>query len=238
MRSRAVEDVDTLKTIFKKHCIQPDSLILDLACGIGWHTILLAENNYRVVGLDISAGFITRAREMAEEKGVNPKFIVADMREVYEALRGYEGSFDAVLNLFTSMGYWDRDTDRKILEQVRKLVKPGGLLLIDIVNRDWIIRNFQSRDVTYRENGLVKTVERKLDLEDSRIYNRWRYYKHQDEDLKHIDTFDVDHLLYSLHEIIELVEESGWSYKESYGGYDLSEVTINSHRILLSATKT
>jgi hypothetical protein len=90
--------------------------------------------------------------------------------------------------MFTSMGYYDEETDRQILTQILKLVTPQGILVIDMANRDWLVRHFQARDVTYGENGRVMVTERSLDMERSRMFNVWRYYRQHGEDLRHLGT--------------------------------------------------
>jgi ubiquinone/menaquinone biosynthesis C-methylase UbiE len=76
------EEVDGLIRIFSEQDMPPNGKILDLACGIGRHSILLAKKGYRAVGIDISPDYIKRAKELANEKGVSDlvEFIVGDKR--------------------------------------------------------------------------------------------------------------------------------------------------------------
>jgi 2-polyprenyl-3-methyl-5-hydroxy-6-metoxy-1,4-benzoquinol methylase len=57
----AEKEVQTLLEIFKDLNLPKNGLILDLACGIGRHSILLAESGYNVVGIDISPEYISIA---------------------------------------------------------------------------------------------------------------------------------------------------------------------------------
>jgi SAM-dependent methyltransferase len=232
-------EVDGLIGLFKKHEVLSGGAVLDLACGIGRHSVLLAEEGYKVVGVDLSPAFITKAEELATERGVSERveFRVGDMREVGRLLMDFKGGFAAVVNLFTSMGYWDEGTDAEIIRQLLDLSSFGGVLIIDIVNRDWLVRNFQSRDFFRWENGRIQLVDRRLDLESSRMLNVWEWYQESDGDLVHQDTVEVDHRVYSLHELKGLIEENGWSYKACYGGYDLEPLTFNSSRMILVAKK-
>lgn len=236
---RVTVEVNALIKIFSEYQVPSRCLVLDLACGIGRHSVLLAEKGYKVVGVDISPEFIARAKGLAADKEVTERvdFRVGDMRRIRELLIGYEGAFDVVLNLFTSMGYWNEQTDRKILRQLLNLTAPNGTFIFDMANRDWIVCNFQDRYVTYGQDGRVQTFERKLDLESSRMYNVWRFYRKEGDDLKHLGTFELDHRIYSLHELRRQVEASGWTYQTCYGGYDLEPFTMDSRRILLVAKK-
>ena len=68
--------------------------VLDCSCGIGTQAIGLAKLGYRVVGTDISAGEIERARREAQRFGVEASFFTADFRD----LSAIEGAFDVVIS--------------------------------------------------------------------------------------------------------------------------------------------
>jgi len=236
---RADIDVTGLKAILSKMGVPEHSWVLDLCCGIGRHSVLLAEMGYRVVGVDLSPEYITRARELATNRAVsdNVEFIVGDMREINTVLKGFQGRFSAVLNLFTSFGYYDEETDLDVLSQLFDLTASQGIVLIDIINRDWLIRHFQARDFHVISDNLVRVEERRLNLETSRMENTWTYYERHEHDLKFVDVFEVDHRVYSLHELKRLVESSGWTYQASYGNFNLDPLTMDSTRMILVAKK-
>jgi hypothetical protein len=159
------------------------------------------------------------------------------MREIGRLLRDLGGSFNAVVNLFTSMGYWDRETDRKIFKQLLGLAAPGCVLVVGTVNRDYLVRHFQARDYFRWPDGRVQIAERRLDLESSRMFNVWKWYQERDGDLEHLDTIELDHVVYSLHELKGLFEGCGWTYRVSYGGYDLEPLTTDTNGMILVAEK-
>lgn len=236
---KADTEVEGLMTIFSEHQVPDGGKILDLACGIGRHSVTLAKKGLRVVGVDLSPAFIARAEELAAERGVADRveFMVGDMRDIERLLKDFRGGFNAVINLFTSMGYWDRETDWEIFTQLLGLAAPEGVLVVGTVNRDWLVRHFQARDFFRWEDGRVQIVERRLDLESSRMFNVWRWYQERDGDLEHLETIELDHVVYSLHELKGLVEESGWAYQACYGGYDLKPLTTDSNGMILVARK-
>jgi SAM-dependent methyltransferase len=158
------------------------------------------------------------------------------MRELENNLRKRK-KFDAVINLFTSHGYWDDKTDQMIFNQACKVTKKSGLFVIQTANRDFLVKHFQARDVFYDEQGGSMIAERRLDLESSRMYNIWKYYKQQKQDMIHLDTFEFDHRVYSLHELIKLVEAAGWKYLFSAKGFDLESVTSDALGLILVAEK-
>lgn len=79
---------------------------------------------------------------------------------------------------------------------------------------------------------------RTLDLERSRMENIYEYYEKTGETLRRSAGVKIDHRLYSLHELIQLVERKGWKYTRSFGGFSLEPCTIDSNRIVLVARKT
>src|SRR5256885_2833594 len=105
------------------------SRILDLCCGHGRHAIPLAQQGYRVCGLDLSELFLQQAEREAESLGLEISWVEGDMREL-----PFIEEFDAVINIFTSFGYFeDEDEDQQVLFQVQQALKPGGLFLLETV---------------------------------------------------------------------------------------------------------
>ena len=82
-------EVDGLVRIFEEFKVSTHSRILDISCGIGRHSIPLAQRGYDVLGLDLSPLFIANARATAKARKVNShaKFRVADVRKVASVLR-------------------------------------------------------------------------------------------------------------------------------------------------------
>jgi SAM-dependent methyltransferase len=232
-------EIEGLLTIFDEHKVPENGFILDLACGIGRHSVPLAKKGYNLVGIDISSPYIKKARKYAEEQRVSEKthFTVGDMRQITKTLTDHNNVFDAVINLWTSMGYWDEETDRNILSQALTLTKPRGIFIMQTVNRDFLIKNFQARDIVFGKEGLVVFEERKLDLESSRMFNVWRYYRQSGEDLLFISKMEVDHRIYSFHELKKQFEDSDWEPIASYGDFDQKPLSTDTFSMILVAEK-
>ena len=112
----------------------PNDRIMDLACGKGRHSIYLNHLGFDVTGLDLSEQNIRAARKFENDR---LQFDVHDMRQVYK-----ERYFDYILNLFTSFGYFDVDSDnQKAICAAAKSLKPAGKLLIDFLNPYHVINN-------------------------------------------------------------------------------------------------
>ena len=111
--------------------------ILDMACGAGRHSIILARKNFYVTGVDLSGNLLSVARESAEKENLKINFIQSDIRE-YQT----EKKFDLILNLFTSFGYFETDQENfSILKKAYDFLKPNGYFILDYFNIEFLKNN-------------------------------------------------------------------------------------------------
>ena len=146
-----------------------EASILDLCCGWGRHTIRLATRGYRMSGLDLSRYHLELARQAATEAGVDSQWLESDMRGVPSP----NESFDAVVNLFTAFGYFDDADNQRVLEEVSRVLKPGGRFLLDVINRDNLMRVFRETDWRESDDGEVILEQRRWDAATGRIHAAW-----------------------------------------------------------------
>lgn len=124
--------------------------VLDLACGHGRISNRLAAD-YQITGLDITPLFLELAREDAAARGVQVDYLLGDMRQLpFEA-----GQFDVVINWFTAYGYFEDDDNRRVLQECQRVLKPGGRLVLEMNNRDFILKNYQPTSLTEREGNYM-----------------------------------------------------------------------------------
>lgn len=116
--------------------------ILDLGCGRGRHAINLNRKGYHVTGIDLSKQAIATAREKAKKLGLkNIRFEVRDMRNPLPE------TFDAVVNLFTTFGYFESDDENAVvLESVRQMLRPGGIFVLDYLNAEKVRKDYRPFD--------------------------------------------------------------------------------------------
>src|SRR5438445_717181 len=102
-----------LQRILERFGVPAGGRILDAPCGIGRHGTRLAKMGYHVVGVDLSPTFVERAKELADREGVADRatYRVGDLRRLSESVPRSVGAFDAAVNLWTSLGYYDEETD-------------------------------------------------------------------------------------------------------------------------------
>ena len=136
----------------------PGGDLLDVPCGFGRHTVPLAAAGFRVTGVDRTQPLLDEARRRAGE-GRWPKFARADYRELPFA----DASFDAALNLFSSLGYLGDEEDTRALAEIGRVLRPGGRLLIDIMHRDRLVSAFNEQDWHMLGEGRLLLEQRTFD---------------------------------------------------------------------------
>lgn len=121
-----VSDADA-QAIWQFLELEPGSEVLDLACGHGRIASRLAERGARVTGLDATPLFLERARKQAAAARLRVEYVQGDMR----SLPWPDQSFDRVISWFTSFGYFEDEDNRLVLREARRVLRPGGKLLIE-----------------------------------------------------------------------------------------------------------
>jgi SAM-dependent methyltransferase len=189
--------------------------------------------------MDLSPDYVSRAQELAEQEGVADRvtYLVGDLRRLRDAVPKEAAPFDAAMNVWTSLGYYDDSTDEQILRGYASVVRPGGLFLLYIVNRDFVVRHFSSQN--YEEFGDVVEIEQAhLDLDVSRMKNDWRFFRKRGEDLRHRTDSSVKMRLLTPHEADSLLEAAGWHVDAAYGGWGREAVSAERRKLVLVARPT
>ncbi len=96
--------------------------VLDLGCGTGGDSIVLARQGYAMTGLDYSQAALERARAKATFAKLDINFVQGDMAA---RLPFEDNTFDAVVSN-VAMHMFDDATTRRIVEEVRRITVPGG----------------------------------------------------------------------------------------------------------------
>lgn len=108
-----------------------DISVLDLGCGTGSLATSLAEEGYKVVGIDIEPAMIDVAQ--SKVKGKNPVFLVEDMTKLQRSFKAE--SFDAIYSFGNSLVHLgDPDAIENLFQTARTLLKPGGKFFGQIIN--------------------------------------------------------------------------------------------------------
>ncbi|MEW6356032.1 MAG: methyltransferase domain-containing protein [Planctomycetota bacterium] len=201
--------------------------ILDLCCGPGRHSIELARRGYDVVGLDRSAFFLQKAREKARDAKIDIRFRKGDMRRI-----PYRDEFDVVINMFTSFGYFEKESDnRKVIEGVARALRPGGRFLIDVMNRDFLVKHFRTRNWE-EANGWVRLESVRMDWQQSRVTSEWVFIKGGRR-----RKIDLNLRVYSPHELIALLASAGLKVEKTFGGFAKEPLSPDANRLIVVARR-
>jgi len=221
---RTKTDVDFIIDVLG---LSPGSKILDLACGFGRHTIPLAKMGYDMTGLDYTEKFIQMAEEKAKKENLQIEFLVGDMRKI-----PFENHFAGVISYFTSFGFFSDEENFEVLRGVSKALKEEGKFLLEIMNRDILVKNFQSKDWHRTEDGTLVLEERNWDLKTGKLKNSITILDKKGERER---WFEVR--LYTLDELNYLLEKVGLKIIETYGRKDKSPYKVDSPRLIVLSQK-
>ena len=202
--------------------------ILDLCCGFGRHSVRLARRGHRVTGVDLSAYNLGIAAENAAEMGVEVDWREADMRDT-----GIPGaSQDAVINIFSAFGYFDDEGNQRTLEEVARVLQPGGRFLIDLLNRDALMRRFEPRGWARRRDGSVLLQQHEFDTAMGAITTHWEVI---DAGGERTTSRSFTVRVYTPQELAPLMSRAGLAVEDVWGGLDGSALSMDSRRLVVLA---
>lgn len=206
------------------------SRILDVPCGQGRHAHLLAEAGFNVDGLDYSDHLLKIARKRGT--GPNLRYTRGDMRRLPAR---WSGRFDAVLNLFTSFGFFgDPSDDARTIGQFARVLKPGGKLVWHGGSRDGVMARFLSRDWWATKDGTMIAHERTFDPLSGvlTIESTWKGMA------KRLGRRTHRIRLFTATRIAELCAAEGLIVEEAFDGFTERPLSRKSGEMLLVARKS
>jgi SAM-dependent methyltransferase len=181
--------------------------VLDLACGKGRHSIYLNQLGFDVLGADLSENSIDEATKNTNN---NLRFQVHDMREPFEE------KFDAIFNLFTSFGYFDKDSDNlKTLIAIKESLTEYGFAVIDFMNVEQVIPNLVPEE-TKTVDGIDFYIKRYV--LDNHIIKEINF-----EDKGEKYQFNEKVKALTLNDFQRMMEEAGIYLLDTFGDYKLKK---------------
>jgi len=220
----AEREADTIRRVLN---LAGGELVLDLCCGTGRHDIPLVRMGCRVIGLDYSEQLLKIARSSRPTGGKYPMYVRADARKTVFR----RDSFDVVLNLFTSFGYFEDDENFGLLRSIARVLKPRGRFYIDYLNPPRVLSGLVGESVS-RRNG-VEIIEKRRYDPDARRIEKDIILRTGNGDLE----FRESVRLYWREEMTEMLSGAGLRTEGVLGSADGEPYGETSERMILYGTK-
>ena len=204
------------------------SRLLDVPCGQGRHAHLFAEAGLRVDALDYSAPLLAKAK--ARGAGRTLRYHRGDMRRLPAA---WTGRFDAVVNLFTSFGFFiEPADDLRVITEFARVLKPGGQLVWHGGSRDGVMARFLARDWWQTADGTMIGHERSFDALSGilTVRSTWQGPRGSGEREHRIRLYTADR-------IAEMCAQAGMVVESAYDGFRDKPLTRRSPEMLLVARR-
>ena len=205
--------------------LAPSADVLDCPCGYGRHSIEFARLGLHVVGADRSDVLLAEAKCRADE-GEWPRFVQADYRE----LPFEDASFDCVTNLFSSLGYWGDEADRRAIAEFRRVLRPGGSLVIETMHRDMLMAMFGPKSWEDLPGGALMIEDRAFDHERGVIVVRHELVEADGTRI----TAPYELRVYTATELIAFVRAAGFDEVACHGDFEGSPLSRNTRLVLVA----
>lgn len=195
--------------------------VLDLACGAGRHTEALRRRGLRALGVDLSLTLLATRPDLPRVRG--------DMRR----LPFTAASFDWVLNFFTSFGYFESERENfRVLEEIVRLLTPGGRFLIDFLNRDRVLGELSPYD-SVEEEGRRIEIQRWYDPVSCRVNKRITVRPDGGPPRTYLESVRA----YSREEVTIGLSWAGLHVDATYGNFQGASFERDSERLILVGKK-
>ncbi|MGC9453767.1 MAG: SAM-dependent methyltransferase [Phycisphaerae bacterium] len=163
--SKAPQEARCVKRLLR---LRKGQRVLDCPCGLGRLSRGLARLGLEVTGADLMDSYVREARRRARREGLPVRFIASDMRDL-----PFEGEFDAVVNWFTSIGYFDRAGDLAVARAAFAALKPGGCFLVEAMNKSWLLAHWNPEPKTATVGDVQVTAAPRWDARAGVIRDTW-----------------------------------------------------------------
>ncbi|GBD88581.1 dTDP-3-amino-3,4, 6-trideoxy-alpha-D-glucopyranose [bacterium BMS3Abin03] len=226
-RHRDNKDAEALIELFLNN-IDTDRVknLLDMACGAGRHAVILAQKGFTVTAVDLSDNLLSVAKSSAADSGVNIDFIQSDIRDFKT-----DKKFDLILNLFTSIGYFEQDEENYfILKKAYDLLAGGGFFVLDYFNKEYVEANLEPQTVDEFDNTRIV---------QNRFISGERVIKEITIDSNGKTNKFVESVrMFSYDELIGALKKIGFKIKNVFGDFKGSKFKLESSpRIIIIASK-
>jgi SAM-dependent methyltransferase len=216
-----------LDNLFSYLSLPAKASVWDMACGKGRHAIYIAQKGFDSFGTDISPNSIEEAGKCAAGKGAHASFFVHDMRGPLRI-----NYFDCVLNIFTSLGYFEtRRDDERVLQSAFQACRSGRYFVVDFMNAVKTLNNLVAEEEKLVD-GILFKIRRKLErgafMKEINFFAEGRQFNYTEK----VRAYTKDDLL-------AMAQTAGFSLINTFGNYKLENFNENqSDRLILLLKKS
>ena len=223
------ETEEEVEFIFEVLELKRGSTVLDLCCGQGRHGGQLANSGVNIIGVDNSRILLKEARNniAVEKRGI--RFIEGDMRHI-----PLKPVCDAVINLFTSFGFFEEADNEKVFSEIASVLRPGGKFLVDYWNPYAVTQLDRTRNWWWISESTLALAEVEYHPESGRLFDHRTIIELPTKTIRKM----VNRVrFYFPTELKGLLEKVGLRVCATYGDFDYSGFSIEARRMITVAEK-
>ncbi|NLU35769.1 MAG: methyltransferase domain-containing protein [Clostridiales bacterium] len=221
---------DHIEEIFRKNGRKPETVV-DLGCGTGAVTNILAERGYQVTGVDISEDMLFVAREKARKSGLQVSYICQDMTELT-----LHRPVDAIICMCDGFNYILEEAKLKqTFQRIYQYLNPGGILVFDISTYYKLASILGNNTMADSDEEISFIWFNNFDRQSRILEMNLTFFKKENGLYKRADETHYQRAYYT-EEITALLQESGFCDINVYSANDLKPPGKRNHRVFFSAT--
>ena len=201
--------------------LKKGSKILDLACGIGRHSIYLDKIGFKVVGTDKSPNNIKKAKASHNQ---SLSFLQMEM------IDDTNHKYDCIFNLFTSFGYIDHNYNTKVFQRISESLNINGLLVLDFLNILNVKKNIVKEEIKKIDNI---TFNLKRFIKNQILYKKIDFTYNKNE-----YSFKESVMCLELKNFKDYLKDLPLEITEVFGNYNLEKFHPDSERLIMVIKKS
>jgi len=199
---------------------------LDVGCGPGRHSLVLAQMGFDVTGVDRSAYLLEKARKGQQDAGVRVHWFHSDFLSWRP-----QRDFSVIINMSTSLGYDGVQADKMMLAKFNSLLGPGGVLFLEMASLEVCVKQSPFAREVRGPFGVIHE-ESVFDSKTQSVTNTWTVSTDRE-----IQVFSGKIRVYSKTEISQFLSAAGLVDLQFFGGYGGETYDAKANRLLVLARK-
>ena len=217
--------------IIQKFKMTKENILLDLACGTGSISEVMAGIGYDVIGVDNSDEMLGMAIEKKFDSGMNIQYLCQDMRQL-----DMYGTIDITICALDSINHLSSlDDVRKVFENVAFFSEQQGLFIFD-VNTAYKHRHILANNTfTYETDDVYCIWENSLVPETDEVKMNLEFFEREENGLYSRSSDSFSEKAYSEDDIERLLKNAGFEVLAKYGDDTFEPPTETTQRIVYVA---